>query len=79
MRKIRAIMMKDGYFASGHGAHESEVSYLRKLMFSEKDIQFCDELRYFRNGILYYGKTFNKDYAEKTIVFLEKIEEKLRL
>ena len=34
---IRAKMYLDGYSASGQGAHEAEVSYLRNLGFTEKD------------------------------------------
>ncbi|MFA6073016.1 MAG: hypothetical protein WC758_02810 [Candidatus Woesearchaeota archaeon] len=74
MAKIRAKMILKGYNASGSGAHEAEVAYLRKLNFNEKDLQFCDQLRYFRNGIMYYGKSFDKEYAKKTISFLEKFK-----
>ena len=71
-------MLFEGYNAAGFGAHEAEVSYLRKLGFSEKDIQFADQLRYFRNGILYYGTTLDKEYAEKIIEFTKKIYPKLK-
>ena len=77
MEHVRAEMLLKSYTASGQGAHEAEVAYLRELNFTEKEVQFCDQLRYFRNGILYYGKKFNKDYAEKTIQFLNKFKEKL--
>lgn len=77
MELVRAAMLNEGYNASGAGAHEAEVAYLREFAFSEKDVQFCDQLRYFRNGILYYGKSFDKEYAEKVIAFLEKTKEKL--
>src|SRR3989344_6338727 len=52
---IRAKMLIDGFNASGIGAHEAEVSYLRALGFNETEVQFVDQMRYFRNGILYYG------------------------
>ncbi len=71
MKNIRSKMILSGYNSSGRGAHEAEVSYLRVLGFNEKDVQFCDQLRYFRNGIMYYGKIFDKKYAEKTIDFLK--------
>lgn len=71
MEKIRAMMIQKGYNANGQGAHEAEVSYLRKIGFSENDVQFCDQLRFFRNGIMYYGKYFDKEYALKTISFLK--------
>ena len=78
MELIRAKMLLDGYNASGFGAHEAEVSYLRNLNFREADVQFADQLRYFRNGILYYGTILDKEYAEKVLVFLEKTYNKLK-
>lgn len=74
MELIRARMLIKGLNSSGRGAHESEVAYLRELNFSEADIQFANQLRYFRNGILYYGKQFDKEYAEKVLNFLSKIK-----
>ena len=78
MNVIRAKMLLKGFNATGHGAHEAEVSYLRELKFNEKDVQFCDQLRYFRNGIMYYGKEINKEYVEKVLDFLEEIYTKLK-
>ena len=78
MAKIRAEMILKGYNSQGQGAHEAEVAYLRKLKFGEKDIQFCDQLRYFRNGIMYYGKSFDEEYAKKTIDFLQKFKQKIK-
>ncbi len=75
---IRAKMLMKGYYASGTGAHESEVSYARNIFLTEKELEFLDQLRYFRNGILYYGKRFEKDYAERVIDFLETIYHKLQ-
>ncbi|MBU2523381.1 MAG: hypothetical protein KKE23_03780 [Nanoarchaeota archaeon] len=77
MELIRAKMLKAGFNASGQGAHEAEVSYLRKLNFDDKDIQTADQLRYFRNGITYYGKILDKEYAEEVLKFLDKIRKKL--
>ena len=68
---IRAKIHRDGYKSSGEGAHEAEVSYLRKIGFEEKDVLFMNDLRYFRNGILYYGKSFDKEYANKVMDFLK--------
>ena len=73
MEAIRAKMLIDGYNASGAGAHEAEVSYMKILGFNEKDVNFADQLRYFRNGILYYGKTFDKEYAKEAVNFLKRI------
>ncbi len=69
---IRAKLIKAGFSSSGEGAHEAEVSFMEKLNFSEKDLRFMDDLRYFRNGILYYGKSFDSDYAKKVIEYLKK-------
>lgn len=73
MELIRAKMLLEGYNTSGFGAHEAEVSYMRILGFDEKDVQFTDQLRFFRNGTLYYGTMLDKEYAEKAIAFTKKL------
>ncbi len=73
MECIRAKMLVEGYNASGQGAHEAEVSYLRILSFSEVDVQFADRLRFHRNGMLYYGTMLDKEYAEKVISFTKRM------
>jgi len=78
MELIRARMLLDGYNASGFGAHEAEVSYMRVLGFTENDVQFADQIRFFRNGMLYYGTQLDKAYAEKVIDFMNKIYPKLK-
>ncbi len=78
MELIRAKMLLDGYNASGFGAHEAEVAYLRILGFNENDVQFTNQLRFFRNGMLYYGTILDKVYAEKVIEFTNKIRHKLK-
>lgn len=78
MELIRAKMLLDGYNASGFGAHEAEVAYMRILGFNERDVQFADQLRYFRNGMLYYGTMLEKNYAQKAIEFTKKQYLKLR-
>ena len=77
MLLIRAKLYSDGYATRGAGAHEAEVVYLRNLEITEKDIRFLDQLRYFRNGILYYGKLVDADYAEEVIQFTKKMHPKL--
>lgn len=77
MEIIRAKMLLKGYNSSGYGAHEAEISYLRVLGFNERDVQFADQIRYFRNGMLYYGTILDKEYAEKVLEFLEKNYNKL--
>ena len=71
---LRAKLLKQGYSSSGEGSHEAEVAFMRTLGFGEKDVSFMNQLRYFRNGIKYYGKTFDKEYAEQVFSFLEKIQ-----
>lgn len=75
---IRAKMYNEGYKANGQGAHEAEVSYLRILKISQNDIQFMNELRYYRNGILYYGTKMDEEYAKKVINFSKKLRIKLK-
>jgi len=74
---IRAKLYLEGFKASGEGAHEAEVSYLSKLNFSENEVRFIDDLRYFRNGVKYYGRRFDKEYAEKVLKFLKEIRPRL--
>ncbi len=78
MEIIRAKMLLDGYNASGKGAHEAEVSYLRNLNFDETNVQFLDQIRFFRNGMLYYGTIIDKEYAEKALNFTNSILPKLK-
>ena len=74
---IRAKMLLEGYNASGFGAHEAEVSYMRVLGFDENNVQFADQIRFFRNGMLYYGTILDREYAEKVIEFTKKNYKKL--
>jgi len=69
---IRAKMLKQGYISSGQGAHEAEVAFTRNLDLKESEVQFLEQMRYFRNGILYQGKRFDTEYAEKVIEFTKK-------
>ena len=78
MELLRAKMLLNGYNASGIGAHEAEVAYMRLLGFEEKDVQFADQIRFFRNGMLYYGTKLDKEYAEKVFDFLQSIYTKLK-
>lgn len=75
---LRAKLLLDGFGTSGEGAHEAEVSYLAKLGFAESDAAFMNDLRYFRNGILYYGKEFDAEYGRKVLEFLDKTYPKLK-
>ncbi len=77
MEIVRAKMLLDGYNASGLGAHEAEVSYLRTLNFNENEVRFADKMRFFRNGMLYYGTILDKEYAEKVVEFTKKMLSKL--
>src|SRR3989339_857633 len=64
--------------SSGFGAHEAEVSYMRILGFNENDVQFANQLRFFRNGMIYYGTILDTEYAEKVIEFTKRIYLKLK-
>jgi len=75
---IRAKMSGQGYASSWQGAHEAEVAFARNIGFGGSEIQFLDQLRYFRNGILYYGKRLDKEYAEKIIEFTKKTYHRLK-
>lgn len=77
MELIRAKLFFLGYNASGNYAHEAETSYLKNLGFSEKEVSFLNELRYFRNSVIYYGKILNKEYAVRVVKFLEGIYDRL--
>ena len=69
---IRARLYSEGYASRGQGAHEAEVSFARNMGCNENEVQFLSQLRYFRNGILYYGKRLDKEYADKVIEFTKK-------
>ena len=77
MELIRARMFTEGFNTSGYGAHEAEVSFLRKIGFPENEVQLINQLRYFRNGIMYYGKSFDSEYAKKVLNLLKSIKSKL--
>ncbi|HLD55760.1 MAG TPA: hypothetical protein VJB35_05865 [Candidatus Nanoarchaeia archaeon] len=74
---IRAKLHKKGFNSSGEGAHEAEVSYMRNLNFSENEVLFMNQLRFFRNSIKYYGKSLDEEYAHQVLVFLKKIYPKM--
>ncbi len=78
MHLVRAKLYLEGYSANGQGAHEAEVSYLLVLGFAEKDVLFADQMRYFRNGILYYGSSLDAEYAKKVIEFTNRIYPRLK-
>ena len=75
---IRAKMLELGYRSSGPGAHEAEVAFARNIGFSGSEVRLLDQLRYFRNGIMYYGKRFDKEYAEQIINFTKKMYSNLK-
>ena len=77
MELIRSQLLANGFSSSGEGAHEAEISFMRKLGFSENETRFLNDLRYFRNGILYYGKHFDEEYGKRVIDFLNKLYPKL--
>jgi hypothetical protein len=68
---IRAKIYIDGFKSTGEGSHEAEISYMTELGFSESETRFMDELRFYRNGIKYYGKNFDIIYANKVLKYLK--------
>jgi len=68
MELIRAALFNKGYNAGN--SHEAEVSYAPILGLSPSNAEFLDELRYYRNGIKYYGAMHTKDYAHKVLTFM---------
>jgi hypothetical protein len=74
---VRAKLLMSGYNSSGQFSHEAEVAYLIVLGFPETDVAFMNDLRYYRNGALYYGKTSNAEYASKVVAFTKKMQPKL--
>ncbi len=75
---IRAKMLSQGYNALGQGAHEAEVSFLRTINCSEREIKLADQMRFFRNGMLYYGTRLDKEYAETVLEFMKQMIKKLK-
>lgn len=73
MELLRARLLLDGFNASGNYAHEAEVAYMRNLEFKEQDVQFLDQMRYFRNGLLYYGTILDTEYVKQVIGFINKV------
>lgn len=78
MELIRAKLLIKGIKTSGEGAHEAEVAFMEKMEFSEADIRFMNDLRFYRNGILYYGKKFDEEYARKVLKFMDKAYPKIK-
>lgn len=76
MELLRAKMLIDGYNAGN--SHEAEVSYMLVLGFSETNTRFMDEIRYYRNGIKYYGTILDKEYSKKVLKFTNKVYYKLK-
>ena len=75
LQLIRAKMLFDGYKTD---SHEAEVSYMKILEFSENEVNFMNQLRYYRNGIKYYGTILDEEYAKKVFEFVNKIIPKIK-
>ena len=78
MELIRAKLFLSGYSSAGQFANEAEVSYLKKLDFTDNQISFLNDLRYFRNSITYYGKILSTEYAKQVVEFTKKTHPKLK-
>lgn len=75
---VRAELYLKGYVACGQGAHEAEVAFARNMSVVESDLLFLDRMRYFRNGMLYYGTIVDSEYVEKVIVFTKRLYNQLK-
>lgn len=75
LQLIKAKMLFDGYKTD---SHEAEVSYMKILEFSENEVNFMNQLRYYRNGIKYYGTILDEEYAKKVFEFVNKIIPKIK-
>ena len=73
---IRANLLSNGYNSSN--SHEAEISYMEEIGFNYNEVSFMDDMRYFRNGIKYYGKILKSDYAKKVIAFMEITRKKIK-
>ena len=73
MGLIRARMCLDGYKSVGAGAHEAEVAYMKILKINQKDVDFINQIRYFRNGTIYYGTILDEVYAQKVVDFTKRM------
>ena len=71
MLLLRSKLYARGYFSNGQSAHEAVVSFAKEVGFTEEKVKFLNELRYVRNGILYYGKRLDAEYAKKVVNFLK--------
>lgn len=72
MQTIRSKMLLKGFNSSGNYAHEAEIAYMKLIGFDNKKISFVNILRAARNGINYYGKGYDVDYAKECWNFLKK-------
>ena len=70
---IRAKLLLTGYCSAGQFAHEAEISYLKKYTFSDNEVSFINDLRYFRNSVTYYGKLLSVEYGKQVVEFTKKI------
>ena len=73
---IRAKLFLDGFNSSN--SHEAEVAYMRNMHFNEDEVMFMNSLRYYRNGIKYYGRIFDKEYSLKVLDFLIRLYPKIK-
>jgi len=78
MLSVRALLYEHGYVARGAGAHEAEVAALTNFGIADDDIRFLNQLRYFRNGMLYYGTTIDEQYARQVITFTKRLAQALK-
>lgn len=75
---IRAKLMQEGFSTTGLGAHEATIAFLQTKNWKEEDLLFLDQLRRFRNEIVYEGESLEEEYAQEVLTFTKKQYDKLR-
>lgn len=69
---IRAELMKEGFSTTGVAAHEATIAFLQTKNWPENNILFLDQLRRFRNEIVYEGGSVDEKYAQEVLAFTKK-------
>ena len=74
-----AIILTDGYKATGENAHKELIDFMRKYKeFNDFEIETIQDLRIRRNKSTYEGKPIEQIYLENKMDILIKIISKLK-
>jgi hypothetical protein len=77
---ISAILILDGYKATGENAHKVQIEYFRKNyeILVDEEIVLINELRITRNNISYEGLQITVDYLKSKITEIKLVIDKLK-